>query len=38
VSRCTARHPFAVISSAGAVNWPPALLTSTSIAPNRSIT
>ena len=37
VRRWTARQPLSVISSAGAVNWPPALLTSTSTWPKRSI-
>ena len=35
-SRRTAAQPLGVISSAGATNWPPALLTSTSMRPNRS--
>ena len=35
-SRWTARIPLLVISSAGAVNCPPALLTSTSTASKRS--
>ena len=35
--RWTARQPLSEISSAGAVNWPPALLTSTSTWPKRSI-
>ena len=30
VTRSTARQPLSQISSAGALNWPPALLTSTS--------
>lgn len=34
--RCTARQPFGLMSSAGAVNCPPALLTSTSILPKAS--
>src|SRR4051794_35600761 len=36
LSRWTARQPLSEISSAGAVNWPPALLTSTSTRPKRS--
>jgi hypothetical protein len=36
VTSWTAREPFSEISSAGAENWPPALLTSTSIVSKRS--
>ena len=32
-SRITVRKPFGVMSSAGVRNWPPALLTSTSMRP-----
>ena len=33
--RCTARQPLPVMSSAGAENWPPALLTRVSMRPKR---
>ena len=36
LSRRTASQPLGVMSSAGATNWPPALLTSASMRPNRS--
>ncbi len=37
-NRCTARIPLSEMSSSGAANWPPALFTSTSTAPNREST